>query len=119
MEKPTLMNKVALGLLCALEVYQEPEFSKWTKDFLSGKERKPWIMKPGSIRAAQEAGEKAKVAALWAADAANEILENPTNEKFIEEAVVEAMKLAIEVAAEERKSIDIVSLVYKAREIMR
>lgn len=35
----TLINKVAFGILCALEVCEDPTFIDWANNWLSGKER--------------------------------------------------------------------------------
>ena len=39
MKKMTLEQKIAFGILCALETYQGKEYLKWSKDWFSGKDR--------------------------------------------------------------------------------
>ena len=119
----TLNQRIAFGVICALQVYQEPEFSKWAENWLSGKERDaktPWIEKavaPGSIRTAQEAKDKAKIAALWAASAAVGKIKKSAGEKYVEEAAAEAVKAAAEAAVENGKLIDLITLVHEALKI--
>jgi hypothetical protein len=59
-----LNQKIAFGILCALEVNRDPEFVLWANNWLSGIDR--------SIEAANAAADAANDAANAAADAAND-----------------------------------------------
>jgi len=58
----TTTQRVAFGILCALEVYKEPRFVEWAQNWLSGKDRSQ-----KAAEAAWAAGAVAEVAwAAWA-----------------------------------------------------
>jgi len=63
----TTDQKIKFAILCALEVYKEPIFKKWTESWLSGKDR--------TARAAQWAAEWAARAPQWAAEEENKKLD--------------------------------------------
>jgi hypothetical protein len=56
--KPTTTQRVAFGILAALEVYHEPSFVAWAKDWLANKNR--------NARAAEAAAWATDWAAAWA-----------------------------------------------------
>jgi len=58
----TLVNKIAFGILCALEVNEDPEYKQWAENWLSGKDR--------SGTTAEAAWKAAAAQAAWAAWAA-------------------------------------------------
>ena len=60
--KITTTQRIAYGILCALEVYDEPEFQKWAENWLNGEDR--------TARAAVGATMAARAAEAWAAMAA-------------------------------------------------
>jgi hypothetical protein len=78
-------QRVAFGIRCALEVYDEPAFVKWANAWLSGKDRSSgaastarWAAAARSAWAAAEAARTARAAwAAWAAEAAAEAAAAP------------------------------------------
>jgi len=74
----TLVNKIAFGILCALEVNEDPRYKQWAENWLSGKDRSAAAATLSAsaawtARAAAEAAEAARAwAAAWTARAAVE-----------------------------------------------
>ena len=60
----TTIQRVAFGILCSQTVYSNPQFNRWAKDWLTGKDR--------SERAASEAASRAAEAASRATRAASQ-----------------------------------------------
>jgi hypothetical protein len=65
----TTNQRIAFGILCALEVYHLPEFTKWANDWLSGKDR-TWAAASAARAEASAARAEARAEA-WAAAAAS------------------------------------------------
>jgi hypothetical protein len=63
----TTINRVAFAILCALEVYTEPQWRQWGEGWLSGKDRSK---KEAAAEAAAAAWARAAAWAAWAAYAA-------------------------------------------------
>ena len=63
--------RVRFAILCALKIYNEPYFTAWAEDWLSGKDRSKWAAKRASKWAAESAtqwaAERAGRASKWAA----------------------------------------------------
>jgi len=133
----TINQRIAFGILCAMEVYQKPEFIRWAKNWLSEKKTNitekmytHWLL-PDSMRPFLETEDPEKAAALWAVNAtikadieAKQALETSTtsvNMKLAEEAAAEAaaeaVEYAVEAASNKGKIIDLITLAYKALEI--
>ena len=67
----TATQRVAFGILCAMRVHKEKEFTKWAKDWLSGKDRSRKAAAAYAAYAAYVAYAAANAAAGYAANAAN------------------------------------------------
>ena len=72
----TTIQRVAFGILCSQTVYSNPQFNRWAKDWLTGKDRSAqaaqaaswaasWATSEAATRAAAEAAQAAQ-AASWA-----------------------------------------------------
>ena len=69
----SLTQKIAFGILCALQVYKDEKFQKWAADWLSGKNRTHTAANAANAASAANAANAANAAAYaaYAANAAN------------------------------------------------
>ena len=65
----TLVNKIAFGILCALEVNEDPRYKQWAENWLSGKDRSAAAatLSASAAKAARAAAKEAEAARAWAA----------------------------------------------------
>ena len=98
--KVNLTQKIAFGILCALETPQEPGFQRWARNWLGGKDRSQKSAKAAAMAAVEAAAGAAAEAAEAAARAAA--------------GAVEAAAMAAEAAA---KQLDLIALAKKAMKV--
>ena len=107
---PTTEQRVKFAILCAMEVYDHPDFLDWCHKWLIGEDRSQaaaWA----AARAAREAAWAARAAwAAWAARAAWAAAEAAWAAAWAARAARAAR------AAEARKHIDLIAIAHKAME---
>ena len=109
---PTTEQRVKFAILCAMEVYEHPDFLDWCHKWLIGEDRSEdrseaaaWAAARAAARAARAAWAAARAAAraAWAA-------------AWAAAEAAEAAAEAAEAAAEARKQIDLIAIARKAME---
>lgn len=109
--KVTSEQHIAYGILCALEVYEDDDFKRWGKAWLSGEDRSKESATLAAEVAKREAARAAAWAAAWAAWSA-------CAEEWSEEWSAErAAARAAEDATYACESLDLITLAEKAMEV--